>query len=170
VAEHAEEIPYGAGDVMIGRLIPFGDGTWLRSPGAVLLPGVGRDFVRKMTGDFERMSDALPWAVMLEAVLHTMMGVRGLPRAVRPRASPDEAAEILRVLREALTAAGAAERVAPEMAPPELGNLPDTEIYRYAVDEVLNDYVGALFTVAKKSRPLRETLRRRERARRPSGG
>lgn len=170
VAEHAEEIPYGAGDVVMGRLIPFGDGTWLRSPGAVLLPGMPRGFAADFAGRIERMADEMPYQVVVEAALHAACGVRGLPRAVRPRASPNEAAEILRVLREALTAAGAAERVAPEEAPPELAGVPDTEIYRYAVDEVLNDYVGALLKVAKKSRPVREMLRRRERARKQGGG
>lgn len=33
VAEHAPEHRYGAGDVMLGRLIPLDGHTWLRSPG-----------------------------------------------------------------------------------------------------------------------------------------
>ena len=170
MAEHAPEIPYGAGDGLIGRLIPFGDGTWLRSPGAALMPGMPRGLARKMAEGFEQASHELPVAVMVEGMLQTAFGVRGLPRDVRPRASPDEAAKILRELREAMTAAGVAERVAREDAPPELADLPETEIYRYPVDEVLNDYVAALFPIAKKSRSMRETLRRREEARKRGGG
>ncbi|HET7463288.1 MAG TPA: hypothetical protein VFJ82_18685 [Longimicrobium sp.] len=163
VADHAPELSYGAGDMMLGRLIPLDEGTWLRSPGAAVVPGLGRGFARTLAEGLEDGSGNLSDQVLVEAAIQTALGVRGLPREVRPRASPDAAAEILRDLREALEAVGAAERVAPGDVPPDLASIPDTECYRFSVDIVLNDYIGALFPIARKSRTYREMLRRRER-------
>ncbi len=42
VREHEEE--YAAGAVATGRLIPFGDGTWLRSPGTQIIPDAGPEW------------------------------------------------------------------------------------------------------------------------------
>jgi len=169
VADHAPELRYGAGDVMLGRLIPLDAETWLRSPGAAVIPGMGRGFARTLAEGLEQSSGALPDQVLVEAAIQTALGVRGLPREVRPRVNPDAAAEILRVLREALEAAGAAERVDPGDVPSDLPSMPDTEVYRFEVDIVLNDYIGALFPIARKSRAHREMLRRREREARERG-
>lgn len=105
----------------------------------------------------------------MEAAIHTAFGVRGLPRDARPRVGPDEANEILRMLREGLEAAGAAEQVDARDVPPEFASLAGTAVVRYAVDQVLNDYLGALFPIAQKSRAYREMLRRREREARERG-
>jgi hypothetical protein len=162
VAEHAPEHPYGAGDVMLGRLIPLDDDTWLRSPGAAIIPGMPYGFAQSLAEGIEEGSEEMPFQVVLEAALHTAFGVRGLPREVRPRVNPDDAAEILRTLHEGLEAAGAAERLEAHDAPPEFASVPGTHVYRFTVDCVLNDYMGALCPISQKSRGYRETLRRRK--------
>ena len=164
VREHAPEHRYGAGAVGLGRLIPFGDGSWLRSPGMAVIPG--HSTVPGMARHFAEGMEALEGMypeVTVEAVLSTMAGVRGLPRSVRPPVSPDEAAELGRDLHECLQEIGAAVEVDPAELPPSLRALPGTTALSMEVDVVLGEYMAALIELSKKSRLMRETLRRRAR-------
>ncbi|HLL48174.1 MAG TPA: hypothetical protein VK399_15850, partial [Longimicrobiaceae bacterium] len=86
VREHAPEQRYDAGMLGLGRLIPFGDGTWLRSPGAVFF---GADSPRQARALAEALGPGtgeLPDVVKIEMLISTLAaGARvKLPRELRP--------------------------------------------------------------------------------------
>jgi hypothetical protein len=168
--EHAEEHEYGAGTVALGRLIPFGDGTWLRSPGTLLIPGgqVDAGFAASLAKMVEMGSGQMYRQACVEAAIHTMRKVGSLPRTVRVPFSPDQAAHVLRDLSEGLRRAGAAEEVSPDQVPEarELAERADavgTTLLRFGMDVVLADYIGVLFPLSQKSRAVREAIRRQKR-------
>jgi hypothetical protein len=164
VREHGDT-PYGAGDTALGRLIPFGDGTWLRSPGAVALKAAGTPpgFAGKLAEAVEKAGPAMYPQAVVEAMLHLARGIHDLPRPVRPDATPDQAAELARELNEGLLEIGAAREVDPADAPAPLAGHPDAVVVSSSVDVVLGEYMAALFELSKKSRAVRRALRRRAR-------
>jgi hypothetical protein len=83
VREHGEEDEYGAGAVGIGRLIPFGDETWLRSPGMHFTP----DPASLVAADDPDLAPS----IMLESLI---TGIR-VPRSVPPARSASEARKVL---------------------------------------------------------------------------
>jgi hypothetical protein len=166
VREHAPEQQYGAGSMVLGRLIPFGDGTWLRSPGSLIVPeqgagpGMARDFAAGMARAAE---DMYPEAVV-EGTISVLLRTKGIPRAVRPAVSPDAAALLGRDLHFALQAVGAArEETDPSQVPESLRGVPGTTVMSLEVDVVLAEYLQALIEHAKKGKLMRQTQRRRER-------
>lgn len=170
VREHATlaDIPYGPGFIALGRLIPFGDGTWLRSPGTFLM-GYGTDshaLARQLAEGLETQRGGMPLPAAIELAAHTLYGVRGMPRAVPPAPTPDDAAERGRDLGLLLREAGLA-RVVDATANPDAVNLsaklPNTEILEYHLDIVLAEFMGALVQQSQKSRLVRQVKRRRER-------
>lgn len=177
VREHATQADnaYGRGFVALGRLIPFGDGTWLRSPGMFLMSfgdrstGLAHDLSRAMAAQAERM----PMEAAVEAVAHALAGVRGLPRTVPPAPTPDDAANLARELTGLLREAGIA-RPADPSSPEAVGlaagrRLEGFEVLEYELDLVLAEYVSAVFQQSTKSRAVREARRRRERQARKKG-
>lgn len=162
VREHGDT-PYGAGDVALGRLIPFGDGTWLRSPGAVVLKDPPPGLAEKLAEGIEKARSEMYPQAALEAMMHVTRGIHDLPRPVRLDVTPDEAAELARELNDGLLEIGAAQEVDPADAPASLAGHPDAVFVRSSVDVVLGEYMAALFELSKKSRALRQTLRRRAR-------
>lgn len=169
VREHATlaDTPYGPGYIALGRLIPFGDGTWLRSPGTFLM-GYGTEthaLARELAVGLETQRGGLPVPAAIELAAHSLYGIRGLPRAVPPAPTPDHAAELGRDLGQLLRAAGLA-RVVDATANPDavkLAKLPNTEILEYHLDIVLAEFLGALVQQSQKSRLVRQVKRRRER-------
>lgn len=167
VREHAPVEQYGAGAVILGRLIPFGDGTWLRSPGALIVGGQeGPDFARRLAEGVEKGSEEMYPEAAAEGLLHMVAGVRGLPREVRPDASPDEAVELLKQLHQDFQDCGHAETVDPETdseARALAEKNPGTMLFRFSVDIVLGQYTSALFPLSQKSRAVRQAKKRIER-------
>jgi hypothetical protein len=174
VREHAtpRDNPYGPGYVGIGRLIPFGDGTWLRSPGMVMMSFGDRSaaLARDLAGGLATQAEHIPVEGALEAAAHTLAGVRGLPRAVPPAPTPDDAAslgrEITLLLREAGIARPAASGSAAAM---RVSSGMEAEVLEYNVDIVLGEYLHAVFLQSQKSRAVREARRRSERKDRKKG-
>ena len=177
VREHATQAdnPYGRGFIALGRLIPFGDGTWLRSPGTFLVSfgdrstALAHDLSRAMAAQAEDM----PMEGVVEAAAHTLAGVRGLPRAVPPASTPDVAANLARELTALMREAGIA-RPADPRSPEAVGlaggrSLEGVEVLEYDADLVLAEYLAALFQQSMKSRVVREARRRRERQARKKG-
>jgi hypothetical protein len=96
---------YDAGDAAIGRLIPLGDDTWMRSPGMEILAQPGDEWVAGVSRAFaDAIPARVPDAVMVEAALTVAAGGGDLPRRVPPARSASEArtvlADALRILQE----------------------------------------------------------------------
>lgn len=174
VREHAtlEDNPYGPGSVALGRLIPFGDGTWLRSPGMMMLSygsrstAVARDLARGMRVQAAHM----PREAVVEGAAHTLAGVRGLPRDVPPAPTPDDAAALGRELVTLLREAGIARPAEPgSPAAARLSGGNGTEVLEFEMDLVLSEYLHAVMRQSQKSRAVREARRRKERQARKKG-
>ncbi|HEX8695297.1 MAG TPA: hypothetical protein VF746_22995 [Longimicrobium sp.] len=169
VREHGDT-PYGAGDVALGRLIPFGDGTWLRSPGTVALKDPPAGLPEKLAEGMEKAGSGMYPQAALEAMLHVARGIRDIPRPVRPDVTPDQAAELARELNDGLLEIGAAREVDPAEVPAPLAVHPHAVVVESSVDVVLGEYMAALFELSKKSRARRQALRRRARDAKKRGG
>jgi hypothetical protein len=174
VREHAtpRDNAYGPGYVGLGRLIPFGDGTWLRSPGMFMMSFGDRSaaLAGDLAGGLAAQAAHMPVEGALEAAAHTLAGVRGLPRAVPPAPTPDDAAslgrEITLLLREAGIARPADSGSAAAM---RLSGSKEAEVLEYNVDLILGEYLHAVFLQSQKSRAVREARRRSERKARKKG-
>lgn len=173
VREHATagDNPYGAGFIALGRLIPFGDGTWLRSPGTYMMSyGKRSGELAGTLAEGLRQQVHTPAPAFLEATVHTLTGVRGLPRPVLPAPSPDDAAEIGRELMLLLREVGAARPADPS----SLGTMQpvpgQSEALEFKLDVVLAEYVQAVYEQSRKSRAVRDARRRHERKARKKGG
>jgi hypothetical protein len=174
VREHAgtSDNPYRPGFLAVGTLIPFGDGTWLRSPG-MFMTSFGkesRSVARKLIQDIASLSEQMPVAAVVEAAMHTFAGVRGLPRTVPPASTPDEAANMAREVTALLRASGIARPVKPGSAMAlHLSSKHAGEVLEYDTDVPLGEYLQALFQQSMKSRAVREVRRRKERQARKKG-
>jgi hypothetical protein len=112
------------------------------------------------------MTDEMYPQLALEAAIQATMGAAGLPRQVRPDMTPDEAAELLRWLHEELREAGLSREGDPAELSAEMREKAaagDFTVLSMSTDLALGTYMNALFALSKKSRAVRETLRRRER-------
>lgn len=152
VIEHGGvEEAYGAGTVVIGRLIPFADGTWLRSPSTIMVPVPPADWTRALADAVKELAELdVPPAILLEAVLtRTMTGERP-PRHVPPARSATTARELLARLNTIFLEAGIARTVDPSTLPPEVREgLPAEPVYQ-ELDIVLADWMKALSDMARK--------------------
>jgi hypothetical protein len=174
VREHAtpEDNAYGPGFVALGRLIPFGDGTWLRSPGMFMLSFGDRSaaLARDLAGGMAVHAEHMPLEGALETAAHTLAGIRGLPRAVPPAPTLDDAANLGRELTLLLREAGIARPADPGSAPAmRLSGGSQAEVLEYDADIVLAEYLHAVFLQSQKSRAVREARRRRDRQARKKG-
>jgi hypothetical protein len=168
VREHAtpRDNAYGPGFVGLGRLIPFGDGTWLRSPGMFMMSFGDRSatLARDLAGGLAVQAEHLPVEGALEAAAHALAGVRGLPRAVPPAPTPDDAASLGREITLLLREAGIVRPAAPGSAAAiQLSSGKDSEVLEFNVDLVLGEYLHAVFLQSQKSVAVREARRRRHR-------
>ena len=174
VREHAtlKDNPYGPGYVALGRLIPFGDGTWLRSPGMMMMSYGSRStaLARDLAHGMRDQADHMPMEGVLEGAAHMLAGVRGLPRAVRPAPTPDDAAALGRELVTLLREAGIAHPADPgSPAAARLAGGMGTEVLEFEMDLVLSEYLQAVMQQSQKSRAVREARRRKERQARKKG-
>lgn len=175
VREHAtlRDNAYGAGFIALGRLIPFGDGTWLRSPGTFLMSygPEGAGMAHTLAGGLRTQRGDLPLAAAVEFAAHRMVGGRTQPSAVLPAPTPDDAADHARTLNMLLREAGLARVVDPASAKGArlAAQNPGTEILEFSVDMVLAEYMDALFQQSRKSKAFRDAQRRRARQARKKG-
>lgn len=152
-----------------------GAGRFLRSPGMAFLSPADASLPRTLADAVERVSETLPRALAVEAVLNGLLGTRPLPRDVPAAASPQAARELAQALHDELEAAGLVERV-PASALPlreraallrDVGDQPPAELHfeRMAVDDVVAEWVGALTTQARALAPGRRGGKARRRGR-----
>lgn len=147
VQEHNKEITYHPGYLALGRLIPFGPGRHLRSPGMTFLAGPDPTLADTLSGQFERSADEHGPAIAVEICISLMLGAKGLPRRVRPAASKTEARALLQELQEALEETGHARRVAPARVSAELRRLgrgKEMHYYEYDLDDTVAHWFQAL--------------------------
>ncbi|HEY0153956.1 MAG TPA: hypothetical protein VGB92_18230 [Longimicrobium sp.] len=152
VVEHggAEEV-YGPGAVVLGRLIPFTDGTWLRSPGSIAVPAPSAEWMRALAEAVKASVELeVPPAILLEAVLTRTMTREQVPRSVPPARSASQAREILARLNAIFLEAEIAHVVDPATLSPELREQMPTEFVYQALDVILADWVQALSNMARK--------------------
>ncbi|MBV9774211.1 MAG: hypothetical protein JO040_09695, partial [Gemmatimonadetes bacterium] len=152
VREHAPEVGYRVGAVAMGRLIPFGDGTYLRSPGMLFTGPAEPEFARPLAGVLEKAPQSLPPAAVLEAVVSRVFGQADVPREVKPARNAKEAKELLAELRPLLEEAGMARRITLDELAPEVDRSqlsPDAELYDYELDTVLYEWIQALGEMAR---------------------
>jgi hypothetical protein len=153
VLEHDDEQDgYGAGAVVIGRLIPLGDGNWLRSPGAAVVPAPDPAWARSLADAVRSTAELeLPPAIILEAVLTRIMTGERVPRTVPPARSASEARQTLASLAPLFTEAGIARPVDAAELPEELrSTLPDGPLLDYELDVVVAEWINALNRMSRK--------------------
>jgi hypothetical protein len=176
VREHAGrgDTAYKKDFLALGRLIPFGDGTWLRSPGTFLMDyGAGTAaMARSLADGLENKRGNLPLVAAVEYAAHSLMGVRGIPRDPPPAPTPDAAAGRARELSLLLREAGIARVVDPTSAQGvrHAAENPGTELLEYQVDVVLGEYMAALSKQGQKSKAVRDVKRRLARRKKKGKG
>lgn len=147
VHEHNEAITYHPGYLALGRLIPFGPGRYLRSPGMTFLALPDPTLVHALGGQLEQSADELGPAIAVEICISMLLGTTGLPRKVRATTSKAEARNLLRELQETLEEAGLARRVTPGRVSAELKRLgqgKQLRYYEYDLDDTLAQWFHAL--------------------------
>ena len=161
VREHAPEHRVEAGMLALGRLIPFGDGTWLRSPGAVFFPAdsphQARDFAVALGPD----TGPLPDVARFEMLISTMAagGKPRFPREVRPAASAADAGEILEEMQQLMRESGLTREVTRDELPPDVdrSHLPDEgPFFINTVDFVVAEWLTELGKLVRKGQARRE--------------
>ena len=150
IREHGET-EYGAGAVVIGRLIPFGDGTWLRSPGAVVNANPAPEWTRALADVMkEAVEKDLPPSILLEAALTRSMTGERVPRPVPPARSASEARKILKELMPVLLEAGLATPTDGSDLPPEVRESAKGPLVNTVLDEVVSEWMHALSQMSRK--------------------
>ncbi|HEX7050822.1 MAG TPA: hypothetical protein VF188_11510 [Longimicrobiales bacterium] len=171
VHEHNTDARYEAGFVAIGRLIPLGEGRWLRSPGMLIFKTPAADAAHQYAETFER-GRGVPPTIRMEGLIGAVAGRRDVPRDVPPAASPAEALALLQTIRQTLEEHGLVEEVEPGQAPPEL-LAPEGEERRYfgfRVDDEMAAWIAALAEQARSGRgPGRRGGRRPARVKKRRG-
>jgi hypothetical protein len=144
--------------LLIGRLIPLGDGPWLCSPGMEVLSPRGLKLYSRKTvaAAFFEPPDDLDVAVGLEIAVDQYWRKRYERRLPDPAESTDEALALGREIEAALVEAGRARPAEPgpqpegrpepppgvdglELEIPELED--DTFCHDYDVDEVMDEWI-----------------------------
>ncbi|HEX8695523.1 MAG TPA: hypothetical protein VF746_24130 [Longimicrobium sp.] len=161
------EVGLEVGDLIIGRLLPFGDGRWFPSLGTEARHLTDPALVERMARACEELRRELPDALAVEgAVTRHLYGVT-VPRNVPPAQDPDDAVERLHALR-ALLAARGADEAAERLTDQERGRLREVAAEPGVGDPVLAAWALALMDLARKRIPARrpEQRRRKRRAKR----
>jgi hypothetical protein len=161
VREHAPEHRVEAGSLALGRLIPFGDGTWLRSPGVVFFPADSPGQARTLAQAIGPDTGPLPDVAKIEMLISTMAtgGKPKFPREVRPAASAADAAEMLEEMHRLMREAGITREVMRDELPPEVDRSKLTDegpFFVHAVDFVVGDWLTELGKLARKGQARRE--------------
>ncbi|MET0395192.1 MAG: hypothetical protein ABW277_00060 [Longimicrobiaceae bacterium] len=161
VREHASDTHYGPGALALGRLIPFGDESWLRSPGTVFFAADSPGQARALAEALGPETGPLPDVAKIEMLISTMAagGKPKFPRDVRPASSATEAEEILEDMRELMRETGLTREVTRDELPPDVdrSRLPDEgRFYIHTVDFVVADWLKELEKLVRKGQARRE--------------
>jgi hypothetical protein len=175
VREHAPEEHYGAGSLALGRLIPFGDGTWLRSPGAVFFVADSPFQARALAEALGPGTGDLPDVVKIEMLISTLAAGRKLrlPREVRPAPSAADAGDILEEMQELMLEAGLTREVTRDELPPDVdrSRLPDEgPFFIHDVDFVVADWLTELGKLVRKGQTRRERRQKGGKGRKGKAG
>ncbi len=164
VHEHNPDARLSPGYFVIGRLIPFDQGLWLRSPGTISFSPRRPDEAAVLADALQRASAAMPLAVGLGALISAVVLGAKPPLSRKPVPSAREAGELVEFLTEALDRLGRREEVTRDELPNELdASMPPAaagaHFYRFAVDDALAEWIGALSAQAESrgSPPATET-------------
>lgn len=158
VHEHNVEARVHPGYLVIGRLIPFEDGVWLRSPGTVMFSPRFADDAAVLADALRRTAATMPLPIALEALISTVVLDGRPPLAPKPATSAAAARTIVEFMTSALDDLGLREAAPLDEVPNEIAaRLPlageGVEYYRYAIDAALAEWLGALSAQAGVGRP-----------------
>jgi hypothetical protein len=156
VHEHNDEVLRLRNVMLLGRLIPFEDGLWLRSPGTVALSRHGDEQASFLGEGLTRLGDALPTPIIIEAMISTIAFGGRVPRAIKPAGSARDARALLDKLHPALDDLGLREDLPLDQIPPELRAQAaggDLQLAGYAVDQAMAEWMGALSAQADAGTP-----------------
>jgi len=152
VHEHNEEARPFPGLVLLGRLIPFDDDTWLRSPGALLFAPADERQLSLLAEGVTRMREALPTPIALEAFISTLIYGAKVPVSRKPAPSAKAARAMLTALYENLEELGFREDVPDMEVPADLlgaATQPGTAVLRFSLDEPMAEWASALAAQAE---------------------
>ena len=151
VMEHNPDTEYGPGFIGLGRLIPWRDDCWVRSPGMVFMhhddPTIGRD----MAEGLEESSPGFPEALVIEGILSALLGRVKVPVDLLPDESVAAAGNTLNELVRLLEEAGLAQTTGESEVPAEhlaryrSDGIDRVESVKFDVDECVAEWMKALF-------------------------
>ena len=146
VHEHNEEAARFAGLLLLGRLIPFEDDLWLRSPGAMLFSPAEAHQLTVLAEGISEMSEQVPTPIALEAFISTLIHGAKVPVTRKPAASARQARATLDALYGNLEELGLGEDMVGLEVPADLigTNQPGTAILRFSLDEPMSEWAAAL--------------------------
>ncbi len=155
VHEHNESARLEPGYFVIGRLIPFDSGLWLRSPGTVSFAPRRADEAAVLAGALEQAARALPLPIAIEALISTVVLGGKPPIAPKPAPSAAEARRLVQFMTDALDRLGLREAVPAEAMPNDvLARLrragSELAYFRISADEALVEWMGALSEQAER--------------------
>ena len=155
VHEHNEGARTQPGYFVIGRLIPFENDLWLRSPGTISYPPRDANEAGVLAEALGRTAGALPLPIAIEALISTAVLGGKPPASPKPASSAAEARELLQFMTDALEKLGLREEVSAEEMPDDMAARlprPSSEIryYRFSADEALAEWMTALTGQAER--------------------
>ena len=155
VHEHNEEARVQPGYFVIGRLIPFENDLWLRSPGTISYVPRGPDEAAVLAEALTRVAGAMPLPIAIEALISTLVLGGKPPASPKPASSAAAAREVVEFMTDALDKLGLREEVAAEDLPDDMAaRLPrpgsDVRYYDFSVDEALAEWFAALSAQAER--------------------
>ena len=156
VHEHNDEVLRLQHVMILGRLIPFEDGLWLRSPGAVAFSRTGGEQASLLAEGLTRMAGTLPAPLIIEAIISTIAFGERVPRAIKPAGSARDARALLDKLFPALDDLGLREDLPLDQIPANLrarATGRDLQAAGYALDQALGEWMGALSAQADAATP-----------------
>ncbi|HEX6048754.1 MAG TPA: hypothetical protein VFZ21_05790, partial [Gemmatimonadaceae bacterium] len=98
VREHMDEIQYRSGWIAAGRLLPFDDDTYLRSPGMLFFKPQLAEETRAATRLFDGMRATMTPSLAIEAFISSAMFGVPVPREVKPARSRGDARTLLEMI------------------------------------------------------------------------
>jgi hypothetical protein len=145
------EVRIGPGAVVLGRLIPFRDGTWLRSPGSIVAPEMDPEKLRDLAAVLQAGDAELAPAILLEGALTRLATGETPPRNVPPARSAGEAREVLAGIMPVFLEAGIAREIDRDTLPEEVrAKAPPGPLYDYEVDAAVGEWITALGAMSRR--------------------
>ena len=173
VYEHDPDMAPVVGLLLLGRIIPFDDDLWLRSPGGVVLSPPEDADRETLASTLEKVAEGLPMPIAIEGLISTLVYGAEVPLAILPAPTIKEAQAALVEIGEVLADIGllgdATDAGSPE-APTE-DEIAALDAVGLGLDEVMALWIGALLEqAAMDTRPEKSNRARQKtgkRAKRP---